>query len=120
MWPGRGGGGCHLLYHLALSEIILSLVSFTDEEGTYLNQLLTKLGNTNTKREIEGDAVKKIRAQFSSQLDALNDNGSIAILWVQYIRMVTIVKQFIEADRSGNWDLHLHSIQQMLPYVHSN
>ncbi|GBM36409.1 hypothetical protein AVEN_234798-1 [Araneus ventricosus] len=32
------------------------------------------------------------------------------------IHMTTLIKQFIEAERSGNWDLHITTIQQMLPF----
>ncbi|GBM19930.1 hypothetical protein AVEN_164881-1 [Araneus ventricosus] len=32
--------------------------------------------------------------------------------------MTTLIKQFIEAERSGNWDLHIATIQQMLPFFH--
>ncbi|GBN80136.1 hypothetical protein AVEN_133765-1 [Araneus ventricosus] len=33
--------------------------------------------------------------------------------------MTTLIKQFIEAERSGNWDLHITTIQQMLPFFHA-
>ena len=32
--------------------------------------------------------------------------------------MVTLMKQFIEAERMGCWQLHLDTIQKMLPYFH--
>lgn len=34
--------------------------------------------------------------------------------------MVTLIKQFIQAERMGNWQLHLQCIQQMLPYFHAS
>ncbi|GBL81247.1 hypothetical protein AVEN_143575-1 [Araneus ventricosus] len=33
--------------------------------------------------------------------------------------MTTLIKQFIEAERSGNWDLLITTIQQMLPFFHA-
>lgn len=41
-------------------------------------------------------------------------------MWVEYFRMVTLVKHFIETERSGNWNLHLDTIQKMLPYFHAS
>ncbi|GBO00726.1 hypothetical protein AVEN_253137-1 [Araneus ventricosus] len=35
------------------------------------------------------------------------------------IHMTTLIKQFIEAERSGNWDLHITTVQQMLPFFHA-
>jgi len=39
-----------------------------------------------------------------------------AVLWMQYMDMIDILKTFIRAERSGNWELHLYSLQAMLPY----
>ena len=36
--------------------------------------------------------------------------------WEEYCTMVIILLQFIKAERSGNWKLHLSAIAAMLPY----
>lgn len=38
-------------------------------------------------------------------------------LWLQYIEMVNILRQFLRAERTGDWDLHLQFLQEMLPYL---
>jgi len=38
-------------------------------------------------------------------------------LWVQYMSMIDILCKFIRAECTGNWELHLQSIQAMLPYM---
>jgi hypothetical protein len=45
--------------------------------------------------------------------------GPTAKLWVQYFKMTALIKQFIEAERSSNWDLHITTTLQMLPYFHA-
>ncbi|KAG5867406.1 hypothetical protein JTB14_014971 [Gonioctena quinquepunctata] len=57
--------------------------------------------------------------QFEAQLKQLESNGPTAKLWLQYHRMVTLVKHFIEAERSGNWDLHLSTVSKMIPFFHA-
>lgn len=37
-------------------------------------------------------------------------------LWIQYMEMVSLMRQFIKAERTGDWNLHLQSVKQMLPY----
>ena len=37
-------------------------------------------------------------------------------LWLQYMKMLDILRQFIKAERTGNWQLHLNSTYEMLPY----
>ncbi|CAH3116456.1 unnamed protein product [Porites lobata] len=43
-------------------------------------------------------------------------NHPTARLWLQYMDMVALVRQFIEAKRTGNWELHRQSLRDMLPF----
>ena len=38
-------------------------------------------------------------------------------LWLQYMEMLDILRRFMKGERTGNWDLHLHSMKEMLPYL---
>lgn len=38
-----------------------------------------------------------------------------ARLWLQYMDFVALLRQFIQAERTGNWELHLQSLREMLP-----
>lgn len=38
-------------------------------------------------------------------------------LWFQFMDMVDILRRFIKAERVGDWNLHLHTIKEMLPYL---
>ncbi|CAG2240639.1 unnamed protein product [Mytilus edulis] len=74
--------------------------------------------------------------QSNISIESLNDNPTLNIiserislfrkslkncrtasLWFQYMDMVELLRQFITAERTGNWNLHLKSLQQMLPYL---
>ena len=37
--------------------------------------------------------------------------------WEEYLAMVNIVVQFIKAERTADWDLHLTTVSAMLPHV---
>ncbi|XP_053373150.1 uncharacterized protein LOC123533634 [Mercenaria mercenaria] len=39
-----------------------------------------------------------------------------AKLWFMYIDMISILQQFIRAERTGDWILHLSTLKKMLPY----
>lgn len=45
--------------------------------------------------------------------------GRTQRLWIQYFEQMILVLQFIRAERTGNWDLHLSTVKEMLPYFHS-
>ena len=40
-----------------------------------------------------------------------------AQLWLQYMDMVDILLKFLKAERTGNWDLHLQALTEMLPFL---
>ena len=46
-------------------------------------------------------------------------SGKTAKLFTPYIRLVNLLKNFIRAERSGDWDLHLQCVRNMLPYFHA-
>lgn len=39
-----------------------------------------------------------------------------AALWIQYLEMVDILRKFITAERTGDWELSLQSLKEMLPF----
>ena len=47
------------------------------------------------------------------------DKSRTGKLWVQYTRQVTLLQNFIRTKRTGNWDLHLHCVREMVPYFHA-
>ena len=38
------------------------------------------------------------------------------VLWLEYLRMVDILRTFIKGERTGNWSLHLQAMYDMLSY----
>lgn len=40
-------------------------------------------------------------------------------LWVLNFRMVSIIKDFIAAEKSGDWSAHLQNVALMIPFFHS-
>lgn len=55
---------------------------------------------------------------FEKKLEDLAKNNKTWSLWVLYFRMVSILKDSIYADRSGDWELHLSSMELMIPFFH--
>ena len=45
-----------------------------------------------------------------------NEASRTGRLWLQYMKMVDILKRFLRAERTGNWGMHLSSMKEMLPY----
>ena len=60
--------------------------------------------------------VTDVNKRINAYKETLKDCRT-AGLWFQYIEMVELLRQFLTAERTGNWNLHLKSLQQMLPYL---
>lgn len=64
--------------------------------------------------------LKEVEIRVKEKLQDLKKNGATASLWVQYFDMVTLMKEYIDAERSGDWNKHLRSVQQMVRFLHAS
>ena len=60
-------------------------------------------------------ALWRIMDKLTEEKDSM-ENHRTAKLWLQYMEMIGILRMFIKAERTGDWALHLQTIQAMLPY----
>ena len=61
-----------------------------------------------------------ILAKISNALQLTKErlkSSRTAALWLQYMDMIDILRKFIRAERTGNWDLHLQALSEMLPFL---
>ncbi|KAL7304817.1 hypothetical protein TKK_0003040 [Trichogramma kaykai] len=68
----------------------------------------------------EIDELHEVKYLFCKELKRLKGNGPTAQLWVQYFEMVQLAKNFIEAERTGDFHQHLKYVRDMLPYFHAS
>ncbi|CAH2218497.1 jg2186 [Pararge aegeria aegeria] len=108
----------NILAHLALGKIMLSSFDLTNDENSLLLDKLTLENSTLTS--IDDEHFLNIYNKFLRHVEELKQRGPTAKLWLQYYDMVTVMKQFIQAERMGNWNLHLESIRKMLPFFHAS
>ena len=67
--------------------------------------------NDVSKNRIMQD-IKREFAKFKQEISS----SKTAQLWLQFRKMVTILCKSIKAQRTGNWQLHLESVSEMLPF----
>lgn len=99
----------------------MSVLRIINEKKSKLSSLLQDFKeNPPSLNSInENDDCKAMFSLFTSALETLKSRGPTAELWVQYFHMVMIAIQFIEAERNGNWNLHLLCVREMLPVFHA-
>ena len=94
---------------------------FPDEVSKYLDANNTKelrtLVEQNEKTKdttmTSETSLKFCRATARCK-EYFSETSRTANLWIQYIHYINIVKQFIRAERTGNWQNHLMTVRQML------
>ena len=57
-----------------------------------------------------------IKKNIDTFKESLKESGT-SKLWLEYINMITLLCNYISAERTGNWFLHLQCVRQMLPYL---
>lgn len=110
----------HILIQAILADTIISSLKLNETEVELLNDVLSKINEENFLNEVEKDSIKNIKDKFLVHFEKLKENGLTTQLWLQYFEMVAIVKKFIEAERTGNWKLHLICVQKMIPYFYAS
>ena len=111
----------HLLVRYAFMQSLLKIFEYTPEELAIIEELTKNVDDKTltSKQLFECNELQSIKCKFDNLLRKTATNGKTATLWIRYIRMINIFKNFIRAERIGDWDLHLSSVRNMLSYFHA-
>ncbi|GBM74362.1 hypothetical protein AVEN_151972-1 [Araneus ventricosus] len=52
-------------------------------------------------------------------MKTLEERIRTAKLWLQYFKQITGMHDFMRVERTGDWNLHLCSVQRMLVHLHA-
>lgn len=116
----------HVLTFTALGIAICKTVETekTNEFKAFISSFLEKWEDDSVERPTIGDCrndvnIAEMTEEIITQINNLHGNGPTAQLWLQYFELIIIALQFIEAERVGDWTLHLQSMRKMLPVFHA-
>ncbi|EDO33944.1 predicted protein [Nematostella vectensis] len=94
-----------------------TLDEIQEDDVTLAKNLLCQLdeGKCSVEEICSSQVVKRISTRLKAMHNSLK-NQRTAVLRLSYMRMIDILQKSIKAERTGNWDLHLQSVLDMLPY----
>ncbi|GFO01027.1 hypothetical protein PoB_002753200 [Plakobranchus ocellatus] len=90
-------------------------------DDSYLSSCL-QLFDQVVKKEVSAEVAASsqeldwIEAKFAETKSKLLTSCT-SRLWLQYMEMLDIFRRFIKVERTGNWNLHLYSMKEMLRYL---
>lgn len=68
---------------------------------------------------IDNESLQKVMNIIENKYSETENLNNTAKLWIQYLKQVEILQDFLRSERTGNWDLHISSMKNMLPYFHA-
>lgn len=110
----------NILTQLALIKLILKNVNFTDAERITVKNIFDNSSRAEKSTIEENEDVKNLTLKMKAELEKVENIGKTAKLWVQFIHMVTLIKDYIQAERTGDWNTELIVIRAMLPYFYTS
>ena len=63
---------------------------------------------------VQSTEFHKLSGNLQKIKDFLSKESRTAKLWIQYMHYIQVLKDFVRAERTGNWSLHLHTVGKML------
>jgi hypothetical protein len=119
----------HFLVDSALNTVLMrsildeAVASDTSRSGISDTDLddLKSLYNAVTDGEFDimtgeaPDCLRKLERALNEVMHSVAAKSRTSKLWLQYMSHIDIVKDFIRAERTGAWDLHLRTVSKMLP-----
>jgi hypothetical protein len=91
--------------------------TFTHDEWTeveFLTRLASRDPNAVHEKLKEAEHIGNILQKFSDEKEKLSISSRTARLWIQHLHYVEVLKLFIRAERTGNWNLHLVALSKMI------
>ncbi|KAK6186089.1 hypothetical protein SNE40_008194 [Patella caerulea] len=124
----------HLLVDSALNMLIVS-----DVYGLSVTPQDSELGDIQDHVDKDVDVIASLYDQLLSKAIGVEDISNHPVfdnvrsklerhkrellqyptagMWIQYMETVDILRRFIKAERTGDWELHLKTVADMLPYL---
>ena len=101
---------------IVLLKSLFALNDLNDDDIGELRSLYDDLsdGKLNLEGADAPECLRKLEKLFLDYKISLSEKCRTAKLWLQFIDYVQILKDFIRAERTGNWALHLVSVHKML------
>ena len=112
----------NFLTQVALLKILIQTPGCMDEID---KDRLCRLYKSLLGQEVQPEEIVKEECvkRFSNLLHHVSEltagMNRTSKLWIQYYKQVAILRMFIRAERTSDWQLHIYSIIQMLPHFHA-
>ena len=96
-----------------IKEQSSDIVDFEDLRKFYEHAYDGKLDEETLKELVLSDSIKRIGNDFGLLKSKLKEKSRTSKLWLLYMDYINVAKEFIYAERTSNWDMHLNVLSKM-------
>lgn len=109
--------------HILTAVVLIQLIIDPDDTGVCeeIKTLRSKvLSHEVTCNEAaESKELQDFMSSFQNKCNELESESRTAKLWVTYLKQILLMLNFIRAEKTGNWTLHIATITKMMPMFHA-
>ena len=109
----------HILAESALTTILVEMI--IEGSGNICIESLQPFYQSACERKLDDESLEKISKDSHDIIQKLKllksqleEKSRTSALWLLYMNYIQVVKEFIYAERTSNWELHLDALSKML------
>ena len=103
----------HFLYASAVTSLILQ--EFWDSLNSGEQKQLIELYDSEDLSTMQfNDLAMKLLSWYKKKKYHLSSKSRTSALWLNYLQYVNVAQEFIRAERTSNWSLHISATKNML------
>ncbi|GBO24555.1 hypothetical protein AVEN_40581-1 [Araneus ventricosus] len=112
----------HTLLHLTLATIISKELVVDAVYANLQNTIVDVKNNPISYNDIENcdENTEALLYECNKKLKQYEGLGSTGKLWIQYFHMLSFTKEFIRAERMGDWQAHMNCVKEIISYFHAS
>ncbi|CAH1106866.1 unnamed protein product [Psylliodes chrysocephalus] len=112
---------CHTLVLAAIVKHIFNVAKVNDDFKSATEDLRSEFYEMPGSMDdlVKSDEFKNSVEAIENIFEKIENNNSTCKLWITYCRMVFLPKDFIFAEKSGNWDLRVSTLEKIITFFHS-
>ena len=107
------------MHRLRIQEYLDQLPPDKNQEALSIMQKLHDDFPTTFMNSLEADSVHQLLKDYENYVKMKCRGNYMYAFWTSYLEMVQLLLLFLRATREGNWELHLSSIRDMIPWFFS-
>ena len=108
----------HIISSAAIVSILLETPGCMSEINLdklrIMHQGLLK-GDISTNSVVNEECVQQITNTIDNLEDDIATKSRTAKMWMNYVKCVSVIRLFMRVERTGDWNLHLYCISEMIP-----